>query len=100
MAGARLTEAQWPQIDLDGTVIDIWYVSPFEFHAKPLMPVRFANDRTFEDGTILQVWNGSYDAQRWLLAGTVTAKGAWLEGDAELTVTSTVLLVQPTPPPE
>lgn len=98
LAGARLADAEHPVVDLDGTVVDVWYLYPFEFEAKPAMPVRFANDRSLPDGTELVVYNGSYDAQRWLEVGTVTAQGAWLEGDAALSVSSTVVLLEPPPP--
>lgn len=94
IAGARLGDDKWPPIDLPGTVVDVWYLDPFEYEADPAMPVRFANTRKLADGTTLLVYNGSYEAQRWLEAGSVTAKGAWLEGDAALTVTSTVVLIE------
>ncbi|MBX2797326.1 MAG: carboxypeptidase-like regulatory domain-containing protein [Myxococcales bacterium] len=93
ITGARVPEAEWPTLDIEGQVVDVWYVSPFEFKAEPKMPVRFANDRSLPDGTVLHVLNGSYKAQAWIDAGTVTAKGDWLEGGEDLGVTSTVVLV-------
>jgi len=96
MSGARLEldDPGFPAIDVPGVPVALWFLAPFEYHADPGLPVRFQLD-SVKDGTTLEVWAGSYDAQRWLLAGTVTKNGEWLEGEAALPVTSSVLLIQP-----
>ena len=99
IAGVRLTEAQFPTVDLPGTPMAMWYLSPFEYSADPGLPVRFANDLGLEDGTTLELWIGSYKEQNWLDGGTVTVKGDWIEGtDSRIPVTSTVLLQMPEAP--
>lgn len=95
VSGARLDPTEFPAIDLPGEPVAVWFLDPFDHHADPGLPVRFANDLGLADATELEVWIGSYEAQAWVPAGSVTASGAWLEGDATLPVFATVALIRP-----
>jgi hypothetical protein len=96
VAGVRVPESGRVPVDGAATVIDMWYLYPFNHTAtQGGLPVRFENLWALEEGTTLEVWVGSYDESAWLMAGTVTVNGAMLEGNALLPITSTVALVQP-----
>ncbi|HHO49857.1 MAG TPA: carboxypeptidase regulatory-like domain-containing protein [Deltaproteobacteria bacterium] len=94
IAGILVDPAQQVPVDLAGTVIAMWYLAPFDYRAAAGMPVRFANSWGLPEGKTYKVMLGSYEDQRWLDAGSVTVSGAWLEGDASLSLTSTVVLLE------
>ncbi len=95
VAGVLLDPAWWvPTDDVAGTVLAQWSVKPFDHVAPNGLPIRIENTFGLADGTTTRVWVGSYADSAWLDAGTLTAAGGWLEGDARLPLTSTVLLVQ------
>ncbi|MBX2800573.1 MAG: carboxypeptidase-like regulatory domain-containing protein [Myxococcales bacterium] len=98
LAGVRLDETWYPVIDLEGTVVAMWYLSPFEHHAQDGIPARLDNLYELADGQQLEVYVGSYNERRWIPSGTVTAQGKELVGDVSLDYTSTVLLVAPEAP--
>ncbi len=75
------------------SVIAMWYVGPFDYMSEGGLPVRIQNLWGLADGAVYSVWTGSYLDSAWLDQGTLTVSGEWLEGDAALTVVSTVVLV-------
>ena len=94
MASAvRVEEANWPTLDAPGTVAALWYLAPLDYDASPAVPLRFANDDGHADGTAVDVYVGTYSDQAWIASGSVTAAGDWLEGDAAMGRTGTVILV-------
>ncbi len=96
VAGVRVPAADWLPMDAGGTVIDMWYVAPFDHHAtNDGLPVRFDNLWGLKDGVSYEVWVGSYEDSEWLNAGSVTVSGAELSGDAKLPLLSTMGLVAP-----
>ncbi len=94
IAGVQVPADRQVPVDLPGTVIAMWYLSPFDYHSDAGMPVRFANSWGLPDGNTYKVMLGSYEDQSWLDAGTVTVAGDWIEGDARLSLTSTVVLLE------
>ncbi|MEO0600456.1 MAG: hypothetical protein AAF211_03415 [Myxococcota bacterium] len=97
VAGVRLTEAQHvPVDDEDGTVVAQWFLEPFDHTATVDIPMTFSNDYALADGTELRVIVGDYTTSQWLEAGTLTVTGGELEGDVNLPVTSTVVLMDVT----
>lgn len=97
VAGVRVPDGQRVPVDEPGTIIDMWYVAPFDHHAtNGGLPVRFDNLWGLGEGETYEVWVGSYEDSAWLNAGTVTVSGSELVGDALLPVMSTIVLVDPT----
>jgi hypothetical protein len=97
VAGVRVPEESWIPFDgVEGTVLAMWYLAPFDYHAIPAggLPLRIENQWGLADGTALEVYVGSYTDSQWLSAGTVSVEGADLNG-AALPLLSTVILVQP-----
>ncbi|MEZ4235226.1 MAG: hypothetical protein R3F59_03490 [Myxococcota bacterium] len=97
VAGVRVPEALWFPFDgVTGTVLAVWYLAPFDYHAIPTegLPVRIVDQWGLTDGDELELYVGSYEDSAWVSAGTVTASGGDLTGGA-LPLLSTLLLVQP-----
>lgn len=94
ISGILVDEAQQMPVDLPGTVVAMWYLAPFDYHAAAGLPVRFANSWALPEGNTYKVMLGSYGDQRWIDAGSVTVSGDWLEGDASLSLLSTVVLLE------
>lgn len=96
VAGVRVPEAEQVPVDgIPGTVVAMWYLSPFDHHAvDPAgIPARITDEWGLTDGQTLRVYVGSYEASAWLDAGLATASGGELTG-AALPLLSTVIAVQ------
>lgn len=101
VAGVRLTEDQFvPVDDQDGSVVAQWFLQPFDHKAVGDIPLTFANDYSLPDGSELKVIVGDYTSSSWLDAGTLTVAAGELVGTVNLPVTSTVVLLDVTPPEE
>jgi hypothetical protein len=97
VAGVRVVDFSGIPFDgIEGTVLAMWYVAPFNYLAVPSagLPIRIDNEWALADDTALEVYVGSYDDNQWLSGGTATAQGPDLVG-AAIPLVSTVILVQP-----
>ena len=96
VAGILVPDNVQPPVDsIEGTVLAMWFMGPFDHEVTGGADMRIRNDWKLKDGTTYEVWVGSYPNSSWLDAGDLTVKGGWLEGDARLPRISTVLLVDP-----
>jgi hypothetical protein len=96
VSGVLVPEGQRVPTDgISGTVLGMWYVGPFDYHAAAGdLPARFDDQWGLTDGTTLEVYVGSYDESAWVPAGTATVAAGQITG-AALPLLSTVILVQP-----
>ncbi|MFT4626497.1 MAG: hypothetical protein ACI8PZ_005174 [Myxococcota bacterium] len=97
--------ADMPPIELNGTVLDLWYMGPFDFHSPGGVPVSIANtygvDATL--GTV-ELWVGSYESSAWEFVGTASDDGGGnLVFSGDLGLISTIVLIdslgESNPPP-
>jgi hypothetical protein len=91
----QVPAADWLPIELNGTVIDVWYMGPFDFHSTAGIPVTIANTYGVDpsSGTI-ELWVGSYEASGYLKVGTASDDGAGnLVFDGDLGLISTLVLI-------
>ncbi len=95
VSGIQVEGADQLPVDLEGTVLGMWYLEPFDHEAPDGVPVRVANQWDLAEGVSAQVWVGSYGTSVWLEAGSLEVSGASLEGDAFLPLCSTVVLLAP-----
>ncbi len=98
-SGVRLAPADHVPTDgISGTVVEQWYVDPFNNHATGAdLPIRF-------DGAVLglaaasyRVYVGSYDDFAWIDVGTFSdgdADGWYTADGGELPLLGTILLVE------
>jgi hypothetical protein len=93
IAGVRVDPTALPPIALPGTVLGVWYLSPFNYTAPSGLAARFDNTFGLTDGATAHVYVGSYDAFDWVDGGEVTAAGGYLTG-ASIPLLSTVVLIQ------
>jgi len=96
VAGVRVPMEDWIPVLGAGEVLDQWYLSPY--HHKAInggLPIRFENLWKLKDGESYEVWVGSYDDSAWIVAGTVTAQGGYLDGGVTIDEVSTIALVKP-----
>lgn len=98
-AGVLVPQSAWLPVELDGTVLAMWYLTPFDAHAASAnLPFRLRNDWGLTPGTQVQAWAADYNAAEWRSAGTMTVSqdGATLENDGTgLPVLATLVIVQP-----
>ena len=98
IAGVEVPAKWRPPIELTGTVIDMWYLTPFEAEAAEGLPIRLVNAWGLEAGTTYEVWSASTALEySWLDAGTltVTEDGKMLEGDARIPILTNIVLINP-----
>ncbi len=97
VAGVRLTDDQYvPLDDVQGTVVAMWFLDPFDHEPTVDVPMTFTNDYNLAELTELRVIVGDYTTSQWLEAGTLIVKSGALQGDVKLPVTSTVVLLDVT----
>lgn len=97
VAAVRVPEADRLPIELDGEVLDVWYIHPWEAESEEGAPVRVANAWGLAPGESVRAWASSLPLEySWLDAGTltVTEDGGMLEGDAALPVLTTLVLTR------
>lgn len=97
VAGVLLDPKQYPPLDFDGgEVIAIWYLDPFEHHAKAGLPIEIANQWKLPVGETLEVWQGIYSTIEWVKEGELTVqKSGRLTGTARIHELTTTMLVRP-----
>ena len=98
VAAAPVSAEHSLPLELDGEVVAQWYVEPFEATSETGVELRLANQWSLPAGATYEVMvaGDPYDPG-WIEAGTLTVSsdGQTLEGDAQLAVlTSVVLLAQ------
>jgi hypothetical protein len=103
IGGVAAVDASRLPIELNGSVLDVWYMGPFDHHADPGLGVRVVN--TYGDLTdrTLELWVGDYESSSWLLAGTMSEGKEGLTLDGSVSVVSTMVLLDATDetnPPE
>jgi hypothetical protein len=90
--GARLP------VEIEGSVVALWYLDPFEATAERGIPVRIDNAWGLPPGQALELHfaHEPYDPG-WELAGTlvVSLDGTRLEGDATIGILTTLALIDP-----
>ena len=71
----------------------IWYLGPFDAEVEWSFEI---NDLELEDGTELQLYNGSYGNLEWTDLGTVTVQNGTIQSnpDKPLGVLTSLVLVQ------
>ena len=96
IGGVAAADASRLPIELNGTVLDVWYMGPFDHHADPGLGVRLVN--TYGDLTdrTLELWVGDYESSSWLLAGPMIEGDDGLTLDGSVAVLSTMVLVDAT----
>jgi hypothetical protein len=95
VSGVLVPPAAHPPLDGFTDVLAVWYVGPFDHKAPAGLPMEIDNTFGLTDGQTVQVQVGDYTTSTWLDAGTLTASGALLTGDARLPVLSTVVITGP-----
>lgn len=98
-AGVRVPTEHWLPVEVSGTVLAMWYLTPFDAHpTSGNLPFRLHNDLGLNPGDQVQAWAADYNLAEWISAGTMTVSsdGATLENDGTgLPVIATLVLVQP-----
>lgn len=82
-------------VELNGTVIDVWYMGPFDYHSSAGIPVTIANTYGVDpSGGTIELWVGSYEASGYIKVGTASDDGAGnLVFDGDLELISTIVLI-------
>ena len=96
IAAAVVSSEHSLPLDLDGEVLAQWYVDPFEATSESGVSLRLANQWSLSPGeTYDVVVAGDPYAPGWLEAGTLTvsADGSTLEGDAMLSMLTSIVLL-------
>jgi len=96
VAGAKLSAEQWPTMDLEGTVVAVWNLDPFEAESTDGAPVRIANSWGYAPGKALWLHTSSYGCFEYLepIELVVNGDGTYLESTGgTLKELSTVVLV-------
>jgi hypothetical protein len=94
MGGARVPEADWPPTDgIDGTVVAMWYLNQFDYHAENGLPYRIVDDLGLADGATHRLYVGSYEEGAWLDLGETTVSGGEITGPMGISLLSTFILV-------
>lgn len=97
VAAVRVPEAHRLPIELEGELLDVWYLSPWEATSESGVRVRLANAWGLAPGDRARVWAASEPTTyAWLDAGelVVTEDGLMLEGDTALPILTTIALVK------
>lgn len=96
IGGVAAVDASRLPIELNGTVLDVWYMGPFDYHTDAGMGVRVVN--TYGDLTdrTLELWVGDYESSTWMLAGTMTETKDSLTLDGSVSLVSTMVLMDTT----
>jgi len=96
IGGVAAADASRLPIELNGTVLDVWYMGPFDHHADPGLGVRVVN--TYGDLTdrTLELWVGDYEASTWLNAGPMIEGKDSLTLDGSVSIVSTMVLIDAT----
>ncbi|MCB9766147.1 MAG: carboxypeptidase regulatory-like domain-containing protein [Alphaproteobacteria bacterium] len=98
--GVHVPESDWPAdwmlpAEATGTVVGAWYTHPYGAIAEGGMPTRVVDPGG--DATSYQLWEAFWHVETcevvWENAGSLTANGDHLEGDAALHEFTTVLLL-------
>jgi len=82
-----------PTDTIDGTVLAMWYLMPFDHHSDAGMEVRFDLGSMGLDGAEYKAYLGDYKTSTWLDIGTVTDGGGGIYDGAEIDHLSTIILV-------
>lgn len=93
IAGVEATDIALP-VNLQGEVLGVWYLEPFDYHAPDGVPFAISDQWTTVDASDLKVYVGVYLTSTWDLVGGVTLNGDRLDGDSPLPLLSTVVLVR------
>lgn len=93
VAGVAVPVASHPPLDGLTDVQGVWFLDPFDHHSTAGLPVEI--DHAATDGDVYRVYVGDYASSTWIDAGTLTATGGVLTGDARLPLLSTVVLSGP-----
>ncbi|MES2642425.1 MAG: carboxypeptidase-like regulatory domain-containing protein [Myxococcota bacterium] len=97
VAAVRVPTAHRLPVELDGELLDTWYLSPWEATSESGVGVRLANTWGLAPGDRARVWAASEPTTyAWLDAGelVVTEDGLMLEGDVALPILTTLALVR------
>jgi len=101
VSGARLAPELYPPLQLDGDVLAVWYLSPYNAGSNAGVPVAIALEPgVVTGGEALRLWRADYATFSWVDDGEVLANsdGTRLEGSALLHGLTTLALVR-TPAP-
>ncbi len=95
VAGVRVDEAAWPPLELDGTVLGVWVLSPYEAEADPGMPLRLAETWDLPEGSTHRLYRSDYWSYGFVEVAELEVEGDWLvDDDARLEVLTTLVLVE------
>lgn len=83
-------------VELNGTVLDMWYMGPFDYHSGGV-PVSIANTYGVDTSTqTIELWVGSYESSAWERVGQANDTGGVLVFDRDLKLISTIVLIDAT----
>jgi hypothetical protein len=96
ISAAAVDPAETLPLELEGAVLAVWHLAPFEATAAAGMPLRILNSWGLPPGESYRVWVVSEPyTYSWLDQGTLTVSedGSTLEGSVLIPILSTVVLV-------
>jgi len=94
VSGVYVPEEHRPPVDLEGTVIGMWYLEPYDAEAEEGLAVRIQDQWSSVQGANYEVKVASYAHFSWLDAGSLAlGEDGFFTGDAKLPVVSTVVLL-------
>jgi hypothetical protein len=97
VSGVFVPEEHRPPVALEGTVIGMWYLEPYDATAEDGLAIRILDEWSTAQDTTYEVKVASYAHYSWLDAGSLTlGADGFFTGDAKLPVVSTVVLLDTT----
>jgi len=92
VAGVEVHAAAWPPLEgIDGTVLAVYYLAPYDAEIEPAAAFRVQDRWTLPADAEVEAWVAGYSELAWLSAGTLVDRGAELDG-GELPMLTTLVL--------
>lgn len=93
VAGVDATATPMPVQLLEGTVLAMYYLAPFDFHATAGAPIELRNDWGLADGEA-ELYVAVYETSTWDKVGDLTVSGDRLVSSGGLHLISTIAVVR------
>ncbi len=88
-------EAQLP-VELNGDVVGMWYMGPFDYHLDPEFGIRLTGVKAGGTDRSYELWVARYETSAWERVGEATWDDEGVSIDGDLSLVSTLVLMDVT----
>ncbi len=96
VGAVQVPEEAYLPVELNGEVMGMWYMGPFDYHLDPAFGIRLTGVKAGGTDRSYELWMARYETSAWELVGEATFDDEGVSVAGDLSLVSTLVLMDVT----